>query len=161
MEGRKGQYNYPGEIRRYVINMARQNIRLEILDRGDYEFPFINPQYVCHKNRFGYFAKRFRDELFFTGIARVDMKTLNSKSFDFGRGIFCSEPVFIPKAQHIYSPDTQEEPGWLLAEVYDSGKQRTSLALFRSDHVSEGPIAKAYLNHPMPLGFHGFWQPYH
>jgi all-trans-8'-apo-beta-carotenal 15,15'-oxygenase len=161
MEGRKGQYNYPGEIRRYVINTAKQNVRLEILDNGDYEFPFVNPQYVCHKHRFGYFAKRFRDELFFTGIARVDMKTLNSASYDFGKGIFCSEPVFIPKPQHIYFPDTPEEPGWLLAEVCDGGKQKMFLALFRSDHISEGPIARAYLNHPMPLGFHGFWHPYH
>ena len=160
MEGRKGEYNYPGEIRRYVINPAKKNILSETLDKGDYEFPFVNPRYVCHKHRFGYFAQRLRGEVYFTGIGRVDMKTLNSANYDFGKGIFCSEPVFIPRPNFIYSPDSDSEPGWLVTEVLDSGKQKTFLALFRSDYVSEGPIAKAYLNHPMPLGLHGFWHPY-
>ena len=31
MAGRKGQYRYPGEIRRYVINTAAKTIRSEIL----------------------------------------------------------------------------------------------------------------------------------
>ncbi len=42
MSGRKGQYNYAGEIRRYVINLDKKKIRQEILDHGSYEFPFIN-----------------------------------------------------------------------------------------------------------------------
>jgi all-trans-8'-apo-beta-carotenal 15,15'-oxygenase len=119
MAGRKGQYNYPGEIRRYIINTAKRNIRLEILDKGDYEFPFVNPQYVCHKHRFGYFAQRNKDEMFFTGIARIDMKTLKSESYNWGKGIFCSEPAFIPKPNHIYSADTDTEPGWLLTDIHN------------------------------------------
>jgi all-trans-8'-apo-beta-carotenal 15,15'-oxygenase len=158
MAGRKGQYNYPGEIRRYVINTAKRNIRLEILDKGDYEFPFVNPQFVCHKHRFGYFAKRHKDQVLFTEIARIDMQTLKSESYNFGKGVFCSEPVFVPKPNHIYPPDASTEPGWLLTEVFNSHKQKTLLAIFRADHVSEGPVAEAYLNHSMPLGLHGFWQ---
>ena len=157
MAGRKGEYNYPGEIRRYVINTAKRNIRLEILDKGDYEFPFVNPQYVCHKHRFGYFAQRNKDDLFFSGIARIDMKTLKSESYDWGKGIFCSEPVFIPKPNHIYSPDSDTESGWVLTEVYNSRKLKTLLAIFSANHVTEGPVAEAYLNHSMPLGLHGFW----
>jgi all-trans-8'-apo-beta-carotenal 15,15'-oxygenase len=157
MEGRKGEYNYPGEIRRYIINTAKRNIRLEILDKGDYEFPFVNPQYVCHKHRFGYFAQRHKDDLFFTGIARIDMKTLKSQSYNWGKGIFCSEPAFIPKPNHIYSPDADTESGWLLTEVYNTHRQKTLLAIFNADHISDGPVAKAYLNHPIPLGLHSFW----
>ncbi|MBT8369020.1 MAG: carotenoid oxygenase family protein [Deltaproteobacteria bacterium] len=157
MEGHRGQYNYPGEIRRYVIHTAKKNIRLEILDKGDYEFPFVNPQFVCRKHRFGYFAKRYKSQVFFTEIARIDMETLKSESYNFGNGVFCSEPVFVPKPNHIYPPDASTEPGWLLTEVYNSGKQKTFMAVFRANQISEGPIAKAYLGHPMPLGLHGFW----
>lgn len=160
MAGRKGHYNFPGEIRRYIINTAQRNIRLEILDQGDYEFPFVNPQFVCHKHRFGYFARRDKDDLFFSGIVRIDMKTLKSESYNWGKGIFCSEPAFIPKPDHIYSPDTDTESGWLLTEVYNSHKQKTFLAVFSANHVSEGPVARVYLNHPMPLGLHGFWVSY-
>jgi all-trans-8'-apo-beta-carotenal 15,15'-oxygenase len=157
MAGRKGQYHYPGEIRRYIINTAKRNFRLEILDKGDYEFPFVNPQYVCHKHRFGYFAQRHQDNLYFSGIARIDMKTLKTQSYNWGKGIFCSEPAFIPKPNYIYSPDTDTESGWLLTEVYNTRRQKTLLAVFNADHISDGPVAKVYLNHPIPPGLHGFW----
>ena len=53
---------------------AKRNVRLEILDKGDYEFPFVNPQYVCHKHRFGYFAQRSKDDVFFSGIVRIEKR---------------------------------------------------------------------------------------
>ncbi len=52
------------------------------------------------------------------------------------------------------------EPGWLLNEVYDSEKQVTLLAIFKADRISDGPLARAYLNHTIPLGFHGYWHPH-
>jgi all-trans-8'-apo-beta-carotenal 15,15'-oxygenase len=161
MRGRKGQYNYAGEIRRYVINLDKKKIRQEILDHGSYEFPFINLQHQCHKYRFGYFTKKQKKEIFFRGIARIDMKNLRSQNYDFGPGKFCSEPVFVPMPGYRYSPWTGKEPGWLLTEVYDSEKQKTLLAILRADHISDGPLALAYLNQAIPLGFHGFWRPHH
>ena len=159
MSGRKGQYNYAGEIRRYVINLNKKKIRPEILDKGSYDFPSINLQHMCHKYRFGYLTKKQEKEIFFTGLARIDMENSSSQSYDFGPGKFCSEPVFVPVPGYRYSAWTDKEPGWLLTEVYDSGKQKTFLALFRADNISDGPLARAYLNQAIPLGFHGFWYP--
>jgi all-trans-8'-apo-beta-carotenal 15,15'-oxygenase len=159
MDGRKGQYKYPGQIRRYVINYKKKKIHQEILDTGSYEFPFINLQYGCHRYRFGYFAKKHSGEIFFTGIARVDMENMRADTYEFGRGKYCSEPVFAQIPHHRYAPETGEEPGWLLTEVYDSRKHKTFLAIFRANHISEGPLAQAYLHHPIPLGFHGYWHP--
>jgi len=161
MSGRKGQYRYAGEIRRYVVNLNKKKIRPEILDKGSYEFPFINPQHQCHKYRFGYLTKKQEKEIFFTGIARVDMENSSSQSYEFGPGKFCSEPVFVPVPGYRYCAWTDKEPGWLLTEVYDSGKQKTFLALFRADNISDGPLARAHLNQTIPLGFHGFWHPHH
>jgi all-trans-8'-apo-beta-carotenal 15,15'-oxygenase len=160
MSGREGQYNYAGEIRRYIINPNRKKIRHEVLDKGSYEFPFINPQHRCHKYRFGYFTKKQKKVIFFTGIARVDMENLSSQSYDFGHGKFCSEPVFVQIPGHRYSPWKGKEPGWLLTEVYDSEKQKNLLAIFRADRISDGPLARAYLNQTIPLGFHGYWHPH-
>ena len=161
MSGRQGQYNYAGEIRRYIINPNRKKIRPEVLDNRSYEFPFINPHHQCHKYRFGYFTKKQKKAIFFTGIARIDMENLSSQSYDFGRGKFCSEPVFVQMPGYRYSPQTGKEPGWLLTEVCDSEKQKTLLAIFRADRISDGPLARAYLNQAIPLGFHGYWRPYH
>ena len=161
MSGRKGQYNHAGEIRRYIINPKNISIRNEVLDSGSYEFPFINPQHLCHKYRFGYLTRKQNKEIFFSGIARIDMENLNSQIYDFGHGNFCSEPVFVPLPGHRYSPRSDQEPGWLLTEVYDSENQKTLLAVFKADHISDGPMALAYLNQSIPLGFHGFWHPHH
>jgi all-trans-8'-apo-beta-carotenal 15,15'-oxygenase len=160
MSGRQGQYNYAGEIRRYIINPNRKKIRHEVLDKGSYEFPFINPHHQCHKYRFGYFTKKQKKAIFFTEIARIDMENLSSQSYDFGRGKFCSEPVFVQMPGYRYSPRTGKEPGWLLTEVYDSEKQKTLLAIFRADRISDGPLARVYLNQTIPLGFHGYWHPH-
>ena len=135
-------------------------MRHEVLDKGSYEFPFINPQHRCHKYRFAYFAKKQIREVFFTGIARIDMENLSSQSYDFGFGKYCSEPVFVQLPGYRYSPWTGKEPGWLLTEVYDSEKQKTLLAIFRADRISDGPVARAYLNHTIALGFHGYWHPH-
>jgi all-trans-8'-apo-beta-carotenal 15,15'-oxygenase len=89
------------------------------------------------------------------------MENLNSQIYDFGAGHFCSEPVFVPMPGHRYSPETGQEPGWLLTEVYDSEKQKTRLAVFKADRISDGPLAQADLNQSFPLGFHGFWHPHH
>ena len=100
------------------------------------------------------------EEILFNGIARVDMKLLRTESYDFGKGKFCSEPVFVPKPAYVYTPEADDEPGWLLTEVYDSAKPKSCLAIFEANHVSAGPIAEANLHHIMPLGFHGFWHPH-
>ena len=89
------------------------------------------------------------------------MDNLSSQSYDFGREKFCSEPAFVPMPGYRYSPWKGKEPGWLLTEVYDSRKHKTFLAIFRADHISDGPLALAYLDHTIPLGFHGFWHPHH
>ena len=149
------------ELALFRRNLDKKKVRQEFLDKGSYEFPFINPQHQCHKYRFGYFTKKQKKEIFFTGIARVDMENLNSQIYDFGRGYFCSEPVFIPQPGHRYSPWTGQEPGWLLTEVYDSENQKTLLAVFKADRISDGPLARADLNQTIPLGFHGFWHPHH
>ena len=31
----------------------------------------------------------------------------------------------------------------------------------RADRITDGPLARAYLNQAIPLGFHGFWHPRH
>jgi all-trans-8'-apo-beta-carotenal 15,15'-oxygenase len=68
--------------------------------------------------------------------------------------------VFVPKPGYSYSAESEAEPGWLLTEVYDSGNRKTLLAVFDAEHISNGPIARAYLNDILPLGFHGYWHPH-
>lgn len=159
MEGRRGNFAFPGEIRRYRIDLPGRRIRQEILDaEHNQEFPFVNPLLACYRYRYGYFVRMAHGEPFYTAVARVDMATGRSDVYDFGPGRYCSEPVFAPKPGFDYSNAGTEEPGWLMTEVYDSKAHQSCLAIFRADALGDGPLAYVNLRHHVPLGFHGFWQ---
>jgi len=158
MEGRRGSYENPGKLRRYVIDPSARRIREEVLHEGNFEFPYVNLRHLCHRNRYGYLAKNSRDEPFFNSVSRFDTVNGKEQNYDFGSSIYCSEPVFVPWQGAVYSSGAVSEPGWVLVEGYDCLKGKGFLAIFDAESISGGPIARAELSHPVPISFHGFWQ---
>ncbi|KAF0216191.1 MAG: all-trans-8'-apo-beta-carotenal 15 [Geobacteraceae bacterium] len=158
MAGRRGEYIFPGELRRYLIDPARKAVRQETLDRGSYEWPRVNELHRCHGYRFGYLAKCRPGEFFWSFITRVDMGTGRTESYDFGEGVYCTEPVFAPKPGFRFEPDAPHEPGWLLTEGYDSRTRKSFLAVLEAERVADGPVAVIHLTHHVPFSYHGFWQ---
>ena len=158
MEGRSGEFAYNGELRRYLINPQAGKIRQEVIDPGNHEFPTLNLLLLTRRHRYGYFLSNTRNGVFFSAIVRVDLKSGRSAKFDFGPGMYCSEPVFARKPGTSYHPDRDREPGWLLSEVLDTRRKLSFLAVFRAEDLSAGPLACAYLRDQVPLGFHGFWK---
>ena len=72
----------------------------------------------------------------------------------FGNHGAVSEAVFVPR----YA-DSGEGDGFLLATVFDERRNASHLAILDAAHVSEGPIARAEVDHRIPMGFHGTWRP--
>lgn len=157
----KGQIQHSrnnGTVRRYMINPSKQTIREITLAEGNYEFPIVNPQHSCYEHRYGYFAKtRQSTDVFWSEICRLDTLTSTSEIYTFPEGRYCAEPIFAPMPNYKYSADNQEEPGWLLTQVYDSHLKHSYLAIFEADNLAVGPAAKIHLSHHVPLSFHGFW----
>lgn len=158
MAGRRGEYNYPGALRRYLIDPVEKSIRMETLDLGSYEWPRVNELHRSHRYRFAYLAKCREGEFFWSYITRVDMETGRSESCDFGEGVYCTEPVFAPKPGFPFEPDSPSEPGWILSEVYDSRTKKSFLAVLDAERVASGPLAVIHLTHHAPFSYHGFWQ---
>jgi all-trans-8'-apo-beta-carotenal 15,15'-oxygenase len=156
MAGRKGNYEYPGEICRYIIDPGRKRISQEILYGGNCEWPRINDVHYCHRHRFCYMAKCRPGEFFWSLIMRFDFQSGKIAAYDFGPGVYCTEPVFAPFPETGYPPDPVE-PGWLFSEVYDSHTRKSYLAVLLSDRLEDGPIARAHLTHHVPFSYHGFW----
>lgn len=160
MSGRVERNSYPGAVRRYVINPKRKTVRQEILDRGTHEFSIVNSHHSCHRHRYGYFAKGATpSDLFWSSIVRIDMDTGKTEGYDFGKGLYCTEPIFAPRPGFHYSPGSKDEPGWLLTEIYNGKTKRSFLAVLRADHVADGPVAIVHLRHHVPFSFHGYWHP--
>jgi carotenoid cleavage dioxygenase len=44
-----------------------------------------------------------------------------------------------------------------MANVYDANRKASHLVILDAQNVSGEPLAKAYLDHRVPFGFHGNW----
>lgn len=157
MAGRKGEYAYPGAVRRYLIHTSERTIREEIVAEGSYEWPRVNEHHRCYHHRFGYMIKTRPGDFFWTIVCRIDLRSGRVESYDFGAQCYLSEPVFVPVPGRLYPPDHPSEPGFLLTEVYDARSRRSFLAILQADNISSGPIALVHLNHHVPFSYHGWW----
>jgi len=157
MEGRKGRFECPGQVRRYVMDLGSGRLREEMFETANCEWPAINPLHRCHRYRYGYLALARQGDFFWSGIGRCDMDTGKSTDFYFREGLYCTEPLFVPLPGFGYDPGSAGEPGWLLSVVYDSTTRKSFLAVLRADNISEGPLARIHLEHHSPFTMHGFW----
>ena len=120
------------------------------------EFPRLDERRTGLSYRYGYFSvdsKPVAKVGGFNQVARVDHHTGSVEVYDVGAGCAVSEPIFVPK-----SAAAAEGEGYLLAYVYDAGRQASHLLVLDAQNVSAGPLATAYLNHRIPFGFHGNWR---
>jgi carotenoid cleavage dioxygenase len=126
-------------------------------DRGA-EFPRIDDRLIGHRNRWGY-AARARGRTSetddpWTVIVCYDREGGPSSAHDYGVGHFPSEPVFVPR-----SADAPEDDGFVLNVVYDGPSDRSYLAVLDARNMAGEPLAKAWLEHRVPMGFHGNFAP--
>lgn len=149
MRGRSGEAKSPGKLRRYVINPARKVLREEIVSDRHYEFPMINPARTGHRHRTVYLSAGSGDSWYHDGLAAIDMDTGKDRRFHFGPRHYVGEPVVTGGA---------DGDGFLLAQVHHGDSGRTFLAIFEAADVAAGPVAKVWLNHHVPVSFHGWWQ---
>ena len=109
--------------------------------------------------RYGYFAAGHgkADASLFSQIKRLDFQSGKTAVYNFGEGYFCGEPVFAPKPDFRYNPESAEEPGWILTQVYDSHTHKNFLAVLDAEHLADGPLALIHHTHHLPFGLHGWW----
>ena len=150
MEGRMGAAEQPGTIRRYQIDLANRQVKEELLDGANHEFPMIDPRTALAKHRIGYFAVGGIGALQ-SGVKRLDYDTGAVQVHDFGPLTHVGEPVFAAR------PGGDLDEGWVIAQCLDGAAGVTFFAVFGADNIEAGPRAKVWLDHPMPIGFHGSW----
>ncbi|WP_437729431.1 carotenoid oxygenase family protein [Sorangium sp. So ce861] len=75
---------------------------------------------------------------------------------DLARHELPSEPVFVPRA-----PGAPEGDGHVLALVTDVKAGKSTVYVWDSARLGEGPLARAHLPHGSPQTFHGVFLPAH
>ena len=151
MEGRMGLAAENGKIRRYVIQKNSQQLREEIVDADNHEFPMIDSRALMTSTEFGFFASSGIGGCN-SGLKRVNYKNGETDSYDFGDLTQVGEPVFIPKNNRIHE-------GYLIAQTLDGKSRKSYFSLFDAMNIKQGPLAKVWLNHHAPISFHGSWMP--
>jgi len=120
------------------------------------EYPRIDERRTGATYRYGYVAcigGPGSDDLFHRGIGRFDYETRVMLTYAAGPTFAVAEPVFVAK-----SAGASEEDGYLLTNIYDEARDASHLAIFDAQEIERGPIARAHLNHRVPVGFHGLWR---
>ena len=52
-----------------------------------------------------------------------------------------------------------ETAGWLLTLVHDGRADASYLAVLDAARLEDGPVARAWFDHAVPITFHGSWLP--
>jgi all-trans-8'-apo-beta-carotenal 15,15'-oxygenase len=128
------------------------DVRIEVIGVAT-EFPRINPNFNTVANRYVYAATQSAPgtrSVWHDGLVKMDLRTGANQRFAFGDGWLAEEHVFVPRPG-----STREDDGWLLGTALNYKRAQTCLNVFRADRLSDGPVARAWLDAAMPLGFHG------
>ena len=139
---------------RLTLKNGRAAAEVRIVGAKALEFPQIN--YGMSNGRpyhyiYGIGASGQKREGFYNVVVKVTLSS-GARTEWAEEGIYPGEPVFVPK------PDsTREDDGLLLTLVLDAKRGKSTLVLL--DAGSLEPVARAFLPHRIPYGFHGAYWP--
>ena len=123
------------------------------------EFPVINMDYQGLRTRHSYhavFPYGGREEVRFTGVAKVNHETGAFVHLSEGPGAFYNEPGFAPR-----DGSTFEDDGYVVTIAWNVAQQRSEVLVFdaRDGEFGRGPIARVKLPQRVPNGFHATFVP--
>lgn len=144
----------PGQLWRFRLNLASQEVSSEILESRCCEFPTLKSDRVGRDYRYVYMGAAHNEtgNAPLQGITKIDLSTGDRLISSFAPKGFVGEPIFITK------PDaTQEDDGWLITVVYNAQRHASDLVIL--DATNLATVACLELKHHIPYGLHGSWTP--
>jgi all-trans-8'-apo-beta-carotenal 15,15'-oxygenase len=130
---------------RAVIDLTAKTLRSEVtLDRAC-EFPTIAPGREGTEHSISYLVL---DEL--RGLGKLHARTNTLVEHVLPDTQRITEPLFVPRANARL-----EDDGWLVALAHDGPSNRAFIAIYDAARLPDGPIARAWFDHQVPITFHG------
>ena len=115
----------------------------------DCETPFSSDAREGLPTRYVYAFATARSIAGSSRVVKADTELGSWDIHDYGEGHVVCEPVFVPDPR-----GTREDSGWLLCQVYDSGRDRTFLSVLDAAEFGK-EHARVTLSHPLPYLLHG------
>ena len=112
------------------------------------EFPRVCAHLTGLQNRYLFHVSSGKDKLWNNELVAIDLKTDNVSKFAFGNDYMIEEHIPI-------CPTNEEGKGYLIGVALHVPSKSSCLNVFDMSRVQDGPMARAWLPHHLPLGFHG------
>jgi carotenoid cleavage dioxygenase-like enzyme len=145
----------PTTLHRWTVDIAAGTVKEETLDDGSVEFPRVDERRIGRPARFGYGVQTRpgRDGFAMeTALVKYDLVSGSTEAHHFGAARTPGEGVFVP-----VSDDAGEDDGYVIAYVYDAGRDGSDLVILDASDFSASPVATVALPQRVPFGFHGSW----
>ena len=84
------------------------------------------------------------------GYMRLDRHTGDRQIWMAPIHTYCEEVIVVPK-----SNTEAEDDCWIVASLFDSVKELSSVAIFDGKDMAKGPVARIWLKHALPHSLHG------
>ncbi|WOH37802.1 carotenoid oxygenase family protein [Thalassotalea fonticola] len=146
MKGEMNNVNIDAKTALYTL-LPNGKANHAILDVNS-EFPRVCDHLVGLKNEYLYHLSSQRNSLWSDSVSSFNVSTGKEDRFDFGKEYLVEEHISV-------CPTNQEGTGYLIGTALHVPSKRTCLNIFNASSIADGPIARAWLNHHLPLGFHG------
>jgi len=149
----RGPDEGPTTLERWRLDPTTGTVTGERLDDRSCELPRLDERRCGQPYRYGY-AMDFGPGAAHGATLRYDLAAGRVEVHDHGPGRVSLEPVFVPR-----SPDAAEDDGYVLAVVYDQGRDGSDLVILAAQDLTAEPVATVALPQRVPFGFHGNWVP--
>lgn len=141
----------PGRIQPIALDLRSGRVQLGEALPLDVDFPVWHPRGDGRRFHAPRNSGR-RAVPYFDQLVSIDAEAGVIDQYDFGDDMLVEEHRYVASA-------VAGAAGWLIGSVLDVRRRRTGLCLFDADRLAAGPRAQAWLEQPMPLGFHGWFAP--
>lgn len=121
------------------------------------EHPHINPKNEGKEVRFVWMSVGSQTGLSSPplGYMRLDLLTGEKQVWMAPLHSYCEEVVVVPKG--AADDDEDEDNVWIIATIFDSVKDKSSVAVFDGKSIQEGPVARIWLTNRLPHSLHGLF----
>lgn len=147
-----------GALHRLRIDPARRKVRTERMRARTGEFPRLSPREEGREHRRVFYSEHSDEDAARRGppdtLVRLEVESGAIDEHRFAPHEMPSEGVFVPRPG---ARDSHE--GWIVSLVYDARSHASAWTILDARDLGGGPIARAWLDHHVPLGFHGAWRP--
>jgi len=150
-------WEWDGRYTRATLDLRARTATFDTALGVPCEFPRIAGAALTRRHRFVYLAAASSPQAArgpFDELARFDVEAGRLETVSLGPDTSPSEPVFVRDPA-----GAAEDDGWLLSLVYDGRARSSHVAVLDARHLSDGPVARAHLGHPVPFTFHGQFAP--